>query len=270
MKKINVLIVEDGANARKTIRLALSSLDCRFAEAESGEDALRLIKKNAFDIIILDIRLKRIDGIETLRRAKEIRPSLPPVIVVTGYPEISTAVDAGRLEVFDYLQKRPFDGEKLRQTVISAINRKQSFAHTCYKHNVQACLHSFPVQPDTVFVGMPFSLNDIYEHAIKPTLESFSLISWRADEARKTLDIGCKICAALQLCRFAIMDISVPNPNVGIEVGLAYGYGKKVLLLRNRNSPDPPTDLAGMEYAEYSDINSLRRALKDYIAELLR
>lgn len=193
------------------------------------------------------------------------------MIIVKGHPELETALNAGWLKVFAYLEKKPFDGDKFKDIFIKAVKHEDAFAHPCYKHNVQACLHNFSFQPNTVFVGMPFELNDIYEHAIKPTIESFPLVSWRADEARKTLDFGCKICAALQSCRFAIMDISKPNSNVGLEIGLAYGYGKKVILLRNeRSASRPPSDLAGIEYAAYTDINSLRRNLSEYIEGLLR
>jgi CheY-like chemotaxis protein len=270
IRKTKVLLIEDYRDTRETIKMVLSDLNCKFYEADNGDIALRLLKRVRFDCIILDIKLPGISGLDTLRKAREAEPNLAPVIIVTGYPEIATAIDAGRLRVFDYLEKSPLDGDKLRDVFIKAVNHGQDFPHPCYKHNVQACLHNFSFQPNLVFVGMPFALNDVYEHAIKPTIESFSLVSWRADEARNTLDIGCKICAALQSCRFTVMDISVPNPNVGIEIGLAYGYGKKVILLRNRNAPDPPADLAGIEYAPYTDINSLRKILSQYIEGLLR
>lgn len=270
MKKTKVLIVEDSRDMRDTIKMVLSDLNCKFYEAETGDVGFRLLKRTRFDVVLLDIRLRGMDGIETLRMAKEAEPNLPPVIIVTGHPEIATAVAAGRLNIFAYLEKQPFDGDKLRDVFMKAVNHGQDFRHPCYKHNVQACLHNFSFQPNMVFVGMPFALNDIYEHAIKPTIESFNLTSWRADEARKTLDIGCKICAALQSCRFAVMDISTPNANVGIEIGLAYGYQKKIILLRNRNAHEPPTDLAGIEYAAYTDINSLRKSLSEYIEGLLR
>lgn len=271
MKKPKVLIVEDKPDWRETIKMVLSDLNCKFLEAANGDAALRLIKRMQFDVITLDLKLPgRMNGIDLLKQAKQIEPNLAPVIIVTGHPETETALNAGWLNVFAYLEKKPFDGDKLKDMVVKAMKHEQAFTHPCYKHNIQACLHNFSFQPNTVFVGMPFALNDVYEHAIKPTIERFNLISWRADEARKTLDFGCKICAALQACRFAIMDISKPNSNVGIEIGLAYGYGKKVILLRNKNASKPPSDLAGIEYALYTDINSLRKILSEYIEDLLR
>jgi two-component system, NtrC family, nitrogen regulation response regulator NtrX len=156
--KTKVLIVEDSEDMRETIKMVLSDLNCKFYEAETGETALRMIKRARFDVIILDIKLRGMDGIEILKKAKEVESHLAPVIIVTGHPEIATAVDAGRLNVFVYLEKTPFDGNKLRDMVIKAVNHGRDFAHACYKHNVQACLHNFSFQPTTVFVGMPFAL----------------------------------------------------------------------------------------------------------------
>jgi CheY-like chemotaxis protein len=265
--KMKILVVEDNPNASETIRDILLGLGKCFV-AESGEQALRLIKKTIFDVIILDVKLPGIDGIETLRRAREIRPNLAPVIILTGYPDTSTALAAGKLEVFNYLTKDPIDEEKLKQAVITASSSKIPL-RPCYKHNTVGCLYPIPIEEGFVFVGMPFSLNDIYEYGIKPTVESFKLKSWRADEEKKTGDMGCKICASLQLCKFAVMEVSDRNPNVCIEVGLAYGYGKKIILLKKKDSPKPPSDLDGIEYLEYGSIDSLKSTLAAYIVPIL-
>jgi CheY-like chemotaxis protein len=271
-KKIKILIVEDNHPARETIEDTLSSLDCKFSWAESGEQALPLIKRTAFDVIIMDIRLPGIDGLETFKKAKAIRPNLAPVIVLTGHPTTEYAVEAGRLEVFHFLSKN-FLEEKLKDTVIKAANCEPNFNDTrikrCFKYNIPGCLYKIPIQRDLVFVGMPFSLNDIYTYGIKPTVELFNLKCWRADEDKKMGDISCKICGTLQSCRFAIMDISGLNPNVCLEIGLAYGYGKRVILLKNRET-QIPSNLAGIEYVEYSSIDSLKERLAEYIKVALK
>lgn len=270
MKKSHeILIVEDYTKVRTTIKNALSNLNCAFTEAESGEQALRQIRKAHFDLIILDIKLPGIDGIETLRRAKEIKPNLPSVIVLTGHPDVETAFPAGKLEVFAYLSKHDLAKKKLREVVVNALDPEPDFHYPCFKHNVMACLYNSPFQGDFVFVGMPFSLVDIYEYGIKPTIESLNLKSWRADEAMQTEDIGCKICAALQSCKLAIMEVSESNPNVCIEIGLAYGYRKRVLLLRKKDAPRPPSDLDGLEYVPYSSIENLRSILAKYLKAIL-
>lgn len=270
-KKTKILIVEDNPLARDTIEDVLSGLDCKFTWAESGEEALPVIRRGAFDVIIMDIRLPGIDGLETFKRAKVLRANLAPVIILTAHPTTEYALEAGRLEVFHFLSKDSLE-EKLKDTVIKAANCEPQFNDArikrCFKYNFPGCLYKIPIQRDLVFVGMPFSLNDVYYYGIKPTLESFNLKSWRADEDKKMGDISCKICGTLQSSRFAVMDISGLNPNVCIEVGLAYGYGKRVILLKNRTTP-VPANLAGIEYVEYVDIDSLKKSLPDYIKSAL-
>jgi CheY-like chemotaxis protein len=230
-----VLVVEDNSHVRDTVNLILSGLNCEITPAESGEEALSLIEKAAFDVIIMDIKLPGIDGLETIRKAKQKRANLAPVIILTAYPTWDVAVEAGRLEVFHFLDKNPLDGEKLKDTVVKAINwspeLNNSRVKRCFKYQFPGCLYKIPLQLDLVFVGMPFALDDVYRFGIKPVIESFGLKCWRADEDKKIGDISCKICGTLQSCRFALMDISTLNPNVCIELGLAYGYGKHVILM---------------------------------------
>jgi CheY-like chemotaxis protein len=267
-----LLVVEDNPLARDTISQVLSGLDCKITYAESGEQALTLIERVAFDVIVMDIKLPGIDGLETFRRAKRLRANLAPVIVLTGYPSTENAVEAGRLEVFHFLAKNPLDGEKLKDTVVKAIRWSPDFNNArvkrCFKYQFPGCLYNIPLQTDLVFVGMPFALDDVYRFSIKPVIESFNLKSWRADEDKKTGDISCKICGTLQSCRFAIMDVSTLNPNVCMEIGLAYGYGKHVILLKNKQTR-LPSNLAGMEYVEYSTLESLNSRLPDYIKSAL-
>jgi CheY-like chemotaxis protein len=267
LKKIKILIVEDSPTTCEAIKDTLSGLACEFTWAESGEQALSHIATTAFDVIIMDIRLPGIDGIETFRMAKALRPNLAPVIALTAFPTTEYAVAFGRLEVFHFLPKSALE-KRLKDTVVKAANFEPGFNDArikrCFKYNFPGCLYKIPVQQDLVFVGMPFALNDIYRYGIKPTIETFKLKCWRADEDLQSGDISCKICGTLQSCRFAVMDLSGLNPNVCIELGLAYGYGKRVILIKHRDTPTP-TDLAGLEFVEYTDIDSLREKLPGYI-----
>jgi len=269
--KKKILIVEDNQIARDTIEDTLSGLDCKFTWAESGEQALPLIKKIAFDVIIMDMRLPGIDGLETFRRAKTLRTNLAPVIVLTAYATTEYAFQAGKLEVFHFLSKDALE-ERLKDTVIRAAECEPEFNNMrikrCFKYDFPGCLYKIPNQQDLVFVGMPFSINDIYTYGIKPTIEAFKLKCWRADEDKKMGDISCKICGILQSCRFAVIDMSGLNPNVCIEVGLAYGYGKRVILLKNRETLIP-SNLAGIEYLEYAGIDSIKETLPAYIKTAL-
>src|SRR5712692_1154909 len=101
-RKTKILIVEDNPLAHDTVEDTLSGLNCKFTWAESGEQALSFIKKTAFNVIIIDIKLPGIDGLYTFRRAKKLRPNLAPVIVLTGYGTTDLAFEAGKLEVFHF------------------------------------------------------------------------------------------------------------------------------------------------------------------------
>ncbi len=120
----NVLIVDDTLNARKTIKTVLSDLDCRFVEASSGKQALRLASKERFSVVILDYGLPGgLSGIETLRKAKELKLKLPPVIMLTGFLEKSIEKEARSLGVFAFLTKAPLPGDRLKAVVLRALRQ---------------------------------------------------------------------------------------------------------------------------------------------------
>lgn len=267
-RKQKILIVEDDPVMSQTIRDILSGLDARLVEAESGEKALRLIEKGPFDVIVLDLRLPGIDGFETLRRAKKIRRDLGPVIILTGRTDPRTSFAAGRLDVFEYLTK-PLTAKRFKETVVRAanpdLNSPTSRLKPCFRHDKLGCFGDGAPQRNLVFVGMPFLLADIYEHGIKPVVEDLGLACWRADEDFKTGDIACKLSETIQSCRIALMEISEFNPNVYFELGLAYGYGTPVILLRRAGAPPVPTDLAGILYLEYRSISDLKEQLTAFL-----
>jgi len=122
--RIKVLIIEDTLNARRTIKRVLSMLNCTFFEAETGEKALELLKSNSqtFDVIILDIELWGMNGIETFNQAKIIRPDLPPTIILTGSLDLELEAKVTELGVFHYLTKSPLQVDELRDAVKKAVN----------------------------------------------------------------------------------------------------------------------------------------------------
>lgn len=271
-RKRRVLVIEDDPLSQATIKDILGALEYKIVEADTGELALREIRRNAPDVILLDLKLPGMDGFETLRRARRIRRDLCPVIVLTADDDRHSSFAAGKLAVFDYLTKDPLDIGRLKEVVIKAANKDDHFlslAVACYRHKRLGCFEDVPPQKNRVFVGMPFKMVDIYEHAIKPTLRALNLQSWRADEDKGPGDISCKISYVLQSCRVAIMEVSDLNPNVCFEIGLAYGYGVPVILMRKEGSPIP-TDLAGLLCLEYQDINSLKAELVAHLKAVLK
>ena len=120
-KKGSVLIIDDELGPRESIRIVLGGQhEC--VVAENGRHGLELLEKNPVDLVILDIKMPGIDGIETLRRIKEKRPDVM-VVLLTGFGTLDTAQKAIRLGAFDYL-KKPFDIDDLRDVVQKGLSRK--------------------------------------------------------------------------------------------------------------------------------------------------
>ena len=122
------------------------------------------------------------------------------------------------------------------------------------------------IDEDKVFIGMPFRdhYQDIFDLVIQPILVELGLNPWKADDIKGNIAINCKICRALQESPQAIINISEANPNVFFEMGLAYGLGKSVLLLKDEQST-VPSDLQAIEYTQYS-----RDRLRDLREEIRR
>lgn len=117
-----VLIVDDEAAIRYSVSKTLQRAGYEVHEAESGEHALSLLRARSFDVILTDIRMPTgIDGVELVRRIKEIDPDTV-IILMTGYPSLSTAVEALRLGAHDYLIK-PSSSQDIRQSVARGVER---------------------------------------------------------------------------------------------------------------------------------------------------
>jgi len=99
-----ILIVDDEKNIRRTFGMVLSGEGFAVSEAESGEAALSALAADPPDLVILDVKLPGIDGLEVLRRLRVDHPRLP-VVMISGHGTIATAVEATRDGAFDFLEK---------------------------------------------------------------------------------------------------------------------------------------------------------------------
>ncbi|HSF43388.1 MAG TPA: sigma-54 dependent transcriptional regulator [Thermoanaerobaculia bacterium] len=115
----NILIVDDERPIRRILAVLLQDSRHRVAEAGSGEEALALLPEFKPDVVLLDLKLPGMDGLETLRRMRAIAPRLD-VIMMTAHGSIATAVEAMRRGAFDYVAK-PFDNDELLMTVDRAL-----------------------------------------------------------------------------------------------------------------------------------------------------
>ena len=122
MKKI--LIIEDEEQIRRVLLRVLSDEDKNFdvKEAVDGKEGFSLIKKEKFDLILCDIKMPKMDGIEVLQEAKKIKFS-SPFIMLTGHGNIDTAVEAMKLGAYDFISKPP-DLNRLLTSVRHALENK--------------------------------------------------------------------------------------------------------------------------------------------------
>ncbi len=115
-----VLLIDDERNIRRTFKMVLASEGMIVETAESGEEGLACFKANRPDVVILDVRLPGMDGIEVLRQIQAEDVSLP-VIMISGHGTISTAVEATRHGAFDFLEK-PLSKERLLVAIRNALD----------------------------------------------------------------------------------------------------------------------------------------------------
>jgi len=120
---LNILIVDDEAAIRESLQGILEDEGYKACAAESGEASLELLRKKSFDIVLLDIWLPGIDGLETLQKIRQVE-NPPEVIIISGHGTIETAVRATKLGAFDFLEK-PLSLEKTLLLVKNAVEAKR-------------------------------------------------------------------------------------------------------------------------------------------------
>jgi len=118
-----ILVVDDEEIVIQSCLRVLSGGGFQVDAARDGLEALSMINENGYDVLILDIKMPKMNGMEVLQRVKEAHPDID-VIMITGLHEIETAVQAMKLGAFDYLPK-PFDPEELEMVVARAFERRQ-------------------------------------------------------------------------------------------------------------------------------------------------
>jgi two-component system nitrogen regulation response regulator GlnG len=115
-----LLLIDDEADVQYSFRRTFDSPEIELTTATSGEEGLRIIPKLKPNLVMMDIRMGGINGLETLRRLRQIDAKLP-VIMMTAYGTTQTAIEAMKLGAYDYLLK-PFDVPKLKQIVFDALS----------------------------------------------------------------------------------------------------------------------------------------------------
>ena len=120
-----ILIIEDEASIRRVLVKILSEENPQYQvfEAEDGLIGTEMIKKDDFDLVLCDIKMPKMDGVEVLEAVKKIKPEIP-MVMISGHGDLDTAVNTMRMGAFDYISKPP-DLNRLLNTIRNALDRKQ-------------------------------------------------------------------------------------------------------------------------------------------------
>jgi DNA-binding NtrC family response regulator len=120
-----ILIIEDEAAIRRVLTKILSEENDTYQveDAEDGLAGLEKIKNNDYDLVLCDIKMPKMDGVEVLEAVKKIKPEIP-MVMISGHGDMETAIQTMRLGAFDYISKPP-DLNRLLNTVRNALDKKQ-------------------------------------------------------------------------------------------------------------------------------------------------
>lgn len=120
-----ILIIEDEAAIRRVLTKILSEENDSYLveDAEDGLVGLEKIKNNDYDLVLCDIKMPKMDGVEVLEAVKKMKPEIP-MVMISGHGDMETAIQTMRLGAFDYISKPP-DLNRLLNTVRNALDKKQ-------------------------------------------------------------------------------------------------------------------------------------------------
>jgi two-component system nitrogen regulation response regulator NtrX len=124
----SILIIDDEKSIRKTLTEILSYEGYKIDEASDGEEGLKKFKEKTYDLVLCDIKMPKLDGIEFLEKAKEINDEVP-IIIISGHGNIETAVEAVKKGAYDYISKPP-DLNRMLITLRNAMDKNSLVAET--------------------------------------------------------------------------------------------------------------------------------------------
>jgi len=120
-RQSKVLVVDDDQFALRSMAEVLEGESYQVVTAASGSEALDLLKQDSFDLVLTDLKMPEVDGLEVLRRAKEVAPQAV-VLILTGYASLESAIEALREGAYDYLVK-PCSGDELKLKIERGLER---------------------------------------------------------------------------------------------------------------------------------------------------
>ena len=123
MSKEKILIVDDEKGIRDFLEIMLKKEGYRVSSAPGGEEAMRLFNNSSYDLVISDVRMKGMGGVELLKSIKEINPETV-VLMITAYASVDTAIDAMKAGAYDYITK-PFKVDEVKHIIRNALDKKR-------------------------------------------------------------------------------------------------------------------------------------------------
>ncbi len=123
IEKKSILVVDDDPAHRTMLRALIGGWGYEVFDADDGSTAIKEVKERYFDLVLMDVRMLKVSGLEALDKIKFLNPAIP-VIIMTAYSSVETAVEALKKGAYDYLTK-PLDFDKLRLTIQRAMEHLQ-------------------------------------------------------------------------------------------------------------------------------------------------
>jgi CheY-like chemotaxis protein len=279
----NILVVDDNSDWRSELEAVLSKDGFSVLTAADREEALSILLEQPLHVAVLDLKLdtgdlSKDEGFVLLEEIHRMGLSgMIYSIMLTGYATSAYTRDAfAKYNVTDFFEKGTFNSrvEEFRQAVKRAVLKAKyaqlsKLGFRCFKTGGR-CSHTIIEDPNYIFVAMPYrsEQNNLYEYGLRPLQSTLECEIERADEKLMTVDLMCKICQLIQKASICVVDITTWNANVMFELGLMYGWGKPVILIKRRGEKTEKANLKGMEFISY-DMDDYP-ALQDSLTAILR
>lgn len=184
-----LLIVDDEPNIRSSLVRALSLLGYFVEEASSGYEALSLLTRVGFDLMVLDMSMPGLDGVEVMHRARQLHPELL-IIVLTGHASLESAIAAVKLNAVDYVRK-PATIRDIADTVTRALQKHTERVHRQHLMGVMAgALDSLRrVETRTGTLSASEAASDQFAYVPPVTLNRRKLSVWLDDNPTQTFEL---------------------------------------------------------------------------------
>ncbi|MCF8029668.1 MAG: response regulator [Desulfohalobiaceae bacterium] len=268
-EQLNVLVVDDEENIRLAVDRIVRRLDCGVLHARNGEQALETLQKQEVAVVLLDLKMPGMDGMEVHRRIREAGYNVQ-VIIITGYATIETAIEAMKQGAFDFIPK-PFDKEHLRLVVDRALNtirlERDRFRLEKERRRALLDLDTEKSRIRTILESLPNGV------IVTNTEGSVVLMNQTARQIldKKEDDIGCEIGECLEdgeLCEL-IRSQSREAQQDDISYELQLGGGHFYMVRTNPVLGENGECLGSVVvFGDISDLKEMDRLKSEFVAKV--